>query len=136
MLSSDSTDVIGTALSDDARRVVLTAARGPEPAGVAPDLLDRFRAQVVRRPEHLAVVASDGALTYQALGRVTDLVAKRLRQAGVQAGARVAVSMPRGARELVAFLAILEVEAAYVPIDETHPLDRVRLILADAQPRV
>ena len=124
------------AMDDRTGRAVRAAARGPEPPGLAPDIIDRFRAQARRRADHPAVVAADGTLTYRALDEASDLLADRLRLAGVATGARVAVSLPRGARELTSLLAILKADGAYVPLDESHPIERIRLILADATPHV
>ena len=121
---------------DNARQWTLEAARGPEPPGQAPDLIDRFRAQVRRRPDHLAVEADDQRLTYRELDVASDRLARRLTALGVRPGSRVAVALPRGARELACLLAILKAGGAYVPIDPAHPSGRLRRILEDATPQV
>ena len=132
---SNHTENLGPILRDGTMDMA-EATRGPQPPGFAPDLLDRFYGQVRRRAEHPAVVAPDGTLTYRDLARATTALANRLREAGVGEGARIAVSMPRGAREVTSLLAALQIGAAYLPIDASHPVDRIRLTLADALPQV
>jgi amino acid adenylation domain-containing protein len=85
------------------------------------------------------VEADDGVLTYQALDRLSSRLAARLRALGLSCGPetpRVGVSLPRGATELVALLAVLAAGAAYVPLDPSHPLERLQLVLEDAAPEL
>jgi amino acid adenylation domain-containing protein len=123
-------------LSDRERERVLAAARGPEPDGAAQDLIERFRANVARRADQIAVRAPDASLTYAELGRFSDALAVRLRGLGVRRESRVGVALPRGARELAVMLGTLKAGGCYVPVDPTHPADRVRVILEDAAPEV
>jgi amino acid adenylation domain-containing protein len=123
-------------VTPEVRSWLLTVARGDEPAGEAPDLVAQFRAQAVRRPEHRAVQASDGVLSYRELDRQSESFALRLRALGARTESRVGIAVPRGARELVALLGTLKAGAAYVPIDPSHPVERVRVILQDAIPEL
>lgn len=123
-------------LDDPERERVLRASEGPWPEAAAPDLVDRFRSQVLRRPDQVAVEAPDGRLTYAQLEAATNRLARRLRSLGVVRESRVGVAVPRGARELVALLATLKAGGAYVPVDPGHPVERVRVILEDAAPEV
>jgi amino acid adenylation domain-containing protein len=104
-----------------------------------PDLVVRLSRTVARRPHVVAVEADDGVLTYEALDRLSSRLAQRLRALLLPTGSetpRVGVSLPRGATELVALLAVLGAGAAYVPLDPSHPIDRLRLVLEDAAPDV
>jgi len=104
-----------------------------------PDLLVRVAHSAARRPTAVAVEADDATLTYEELVRATSCLAGRLAelcQARGPTQPRVGVSLPRGATELVALLATLEAGAAYVPLDPSHPLERLRLVLEDAAPDV
>jgi amino acid adenylation domain-containing protein len=123
-------------LAPETRRWVLATARGEEPAGPAPDLIERFCAQAARRASHCAVQASDGTLTYAELDRQTDTFANRLLALGLGPEARVGIALPRGSRELIALLGTLKAGAVYVPLDPSHPVDRLRVVLEDATPRV
>lgn len=120
---------------DAERTFALTAARGPEPPP-APDLIARIAEQCRRHPDKLAVIASDGRLTYGDLATRVVALAARLRELGVVPESVVAVSMPRGARELTALLAILTAGGAYVPLDPAQPLSRLCMIMEDARPQL
>ncbi len=137
MLSNLATPIDQVDLMDEAeRRRVLDAARGPEPAENAPDLIEAFRRQVAAHPERTAVEAAEGVFTYSELDRLSDVLADRLSTEGVGRGARVAVSLPRGCGELVSFLAVLKTGSAYIPIDSSHPAERIRHLLGEARPKV
>lgn len=121
--------------SDAERNFALTAARGPEPAP-APDLIARIAEQCRRYPDKVAVIASEGRLTYGELATRVVTLAARLREFGVAQESVVAVSMPRGADELTALLAILTAGGAYVPLDPAQPLSRLCMIMEDARPQL
>ena len=120
--------------SEPERAAVLRVASGPWPVEEAPDLVARIEEQASRRPDHAAVEAPDGTLTYAQLESTSNRLARRLRSLGVGRESRVGVAVPRGARELCALLATLKAGAAYVPVDPGHPVERVRIILEDASP--
>lgn len=103
------------------------------------DLVERLARVVEHRPHAVAVEADDATLAYAELDRLSTRLARRLcallpAAAGEQP--RVGVSLVRGATELVALLAVLKAGAAYVPLDPSHPVERLQLVLDDAAPHV
>jgi amino acid adenylation domain-containing protein len=109
-------------------------ARGREPAQPAADFVNVLAQVAARRPEHIAVEGPDARLTYADVDRLSNQLAHRLMAMGVGPEQCVGVSMPRGAAELIAMLAVSKAGAAYVPLDPSHPIERLRLILEDAAP--
>jgi len=109
-------------------------ALGRDPMRPAPDLVEVLARTAARRPEHVAVEGPDARLTYADLDRLSNQLAHRLIGMGVGPERCVGISMPRGAAELVAMLAVSKAGGAYVPLDPSHPVDRLRLILEDAAP--
>jgi len=101
----------------------------------APDFLDVAAQTAARRAEHAAVEGPDARLTYAEVDQLSNQLAHRLVALGVGRDQCVGISMPRGAAELVAMLAVSKAGGAYVPLDPSHPIDRLRLILEDAAPR-
>ena len=91
---------------------------------------------VARRPAHRAVEAPDASLTYAELDRLSNQLARRLLSLGVARDSCVGISLPRGAGELVAMLATLKAGGAYLPLDPSHPPDRLQMVLEDAAPQV
>lgn len=83
--------------------------------------------------------AVDATLTYECLDRLSNQLAHHLLARwpdGVSHEPRVGVSLPRGAVELVALLATLKAGAAYVPLDPSHPLERLQLVMNEAVPEL
>ncbi|CAM2068623.1 Amino acid adenylation domain-containing protein [Sulfidibacter corallicola] len=95
--------------------------------------LDRqFAAQAARTPERVAVRHQGQAWTYAQLAVATAAVADRLRAAGVGPGKRVGVCLGREPHLPAALLAVMQVGAAYVPLDPDYPESRLRAIAEDA----
>ncbi len=95
-------------------------------------LLNRFTAQVYLRPDAVACECEKTSFTYQQLNQVSDLLAERLRQAGVHTGDRIAICMPKSSYCFVAILATVKIGAIYLPLDPDYPEDRLSFIAQDA----
>ena len=91
-----------------------------------------FDAQIARAPRALAVIDGSRSLTYEDLGRRARRLARRLSERGVARGAVVGVCIERSQEEIVAFLGVLFAGCAYVPLDATHPPERLSAMLKDA----
>ena len=91
-----------------------------------------FEAQVARTPDALAVVASDGALTYRALEARANQLAHRLQSLGVGPDCLVGLSADRSSAMLVGLLGILKAGGAYVPLDPSYPRERLDFMVRDA----
>ncbi len=100
----------------------------PPPAGL---LHDPLPARAAARPDKPVVVSAAGQLSYGELHRRSTALSDLLRAHGTTPGARVAVALPKGPDQMVAVLAALGADAAYVPIDPQWPADRIRFLLAD-----
>lgn len=102
------------------------------PITPADDFIRRFETQAQARPEALALVASDGQLSYGELNRQANQLAHWLRGQGVQPEQLVAFCLPRDSRLLVALLAIQKAGAGYLPLDPSQPAQRLQLIADQA----
>jgi non-ribosomal peptide synthetase-like protein len=80
-----------------------------------------------------AVVTDGAALSYRDLNRRANQVARHLIEQGIRSGDRVALLFDKSAETYVAMLAVMKVNAAYVPLDAAFPIDRIRFILGDAE---
>ncbi|MDT9684964.1 amino acid adenylation domain-containing protein [Streptomyces sp. TRM76323] len=92
------------------------------------------RAHAHVRPDAVAVRSGDTSWTYRRLWHRALVVAAVLREAGVGPGDRVAVWADRTAGVIAAALGVMSLRAAYVPLDPTHPAERVGTVLAGARP--
>ncbi len=122
-------------LSAEQRRAVLALSRGPEPALPIGSVAEVFARQAAATPEAVAVVALEPAaapgaaphrrvLTYAALQRRAEQLARGLRRAGVAPGDVVALALPRSADTIAIFLALLACGAAYLPLELDDPPQR------------
>ncbi|HKH46871.1 MAG TPA: amino acid adenylation domain-containing protein, partial [Thermoanaerobaculia bacterium] len=92
-----------------------------------------FAAVAGAAPEAPAVVEEDGETwSYRRLDEESNRLARYLLARGVEPGARVGVAMDRSADLIAAFLAILKVGAAYVPLDPGLPEERLRFLVEDS----
>jgi amino acid adenylation domain-containing protein len=82
------------------------------------------------------VADSGTALSYSDLARATNRLACGLRNLGVRAGDRVAFCLERSTRPVVAALAALKADAAYVPVHRQTPPERMAAIFSDCSPQV
>lgn len=99
-------------------------------------LHELVRAQARSAPGRLAVSAADGQLTYGELDQAADALAAVLAAAGVRAGDRVALWLPKSAQAVAAMQAVLRLGAAYVPVDPLGPVARTVRVVADCAPRL
>jgi nonribosomal peptide synthetase CepB len=107
------------------------AASPVAPSRLALELFDR---QVERRRDGVAVVEGDRAMSYGELAEYAEKLAGYLSGRGVRRGDRVAVVMDRSPDLIATLLAVWKAGAAYVPVDPAYPVERVKFMLADAEP--
>ncbi len=133
--------------SIDGRPITLDAVEQPVAPGQAltcPRGDDRVRWTEGERLDHLfeqsclrfgnneAVVTDAFSLSYRDLDRRANQVARHLIERGVKPGDRVGLLFDKSVETYVAMLAVLKVNAAYVPLDPGFPDERIRFILGDA----
>ncbi|HEX8694828.1 MAG TPA: amino acid adenylation domain-containing protein [Longimicrobium sp.] len=102
----------------------------PYPRGVC--IHERFEEQVRERPGDAALVWGSESLSYAELDARANRLAHHLAARGVGPDSRVAVLLERSAELVVSILAILKAGGCYVPLDPTHPAERLRFMLADS----
>ncbi|MDI2591032.1 amino acid adenylation domain-containing protein [Pseudomonas sp. 681] len=97
-------------------------------------LHQRVEARAAAHPDTVAALQQGQSLTYAELNRGANQLARHLRELGVQPDDRVAIVARRGLHTLTGLLAILKAGACYVPIDPTHPAERLNYLLGDCTP--
>lgn len=91
-----------------------------------------FEQVCLRFGDNDAIITDAITLTYDELNRRANQVARHLIAQGVTSGDRVGLLFDKTADTYVALLAVLKVNAAYVPLDPGFPSERIRFILGDA----
>ncbi len=82
-----------------------------------------------------ALAWADGSWTYTELDAASRRVSAALLAAGVAAGEVVALALPRSPLGIAALLGVLRAGAAYLPVDQAYPPERLRFMFADAKVR-
>jgi non-ribosomal peptide synthetase-like protein len=92
-----------------------------------------FEAQAERRPTAPAIVSGESTLSYREVDERSNQLARHLRsQGGVATRDLVGLFLERSPDAILAVLSILKAGAAYVPLDPSHPADRLRHIIGEA----
>ncbi|WP_428833592.1 amino acid adenylation domain-containing protein [Mycolicibacterium porcinum] len=128
---ADSSVVVGEVglLDGDERDLVLHRWSGADvgaPVGLAPELL---ATAVAADPDALALVDAPRAYTYWQLDEASNRLARVLIAAGVGPERAVGVAMGRSAELVIAWWAVLKAGGVYVPVDRTHPAERIATVL-------
>ncbi|MBZ4336684.1 non-ribosomal peptide synthetase, partial [Corallococcus sp. AS-1-12] len=122
-----------TLLSSEERQRVLVEwndTRATSPTDVPVHV--HFTRQAQRTPDAVALVLGDATLTYAQLDSRANQLAHHLRALGIAPGARVGLAVERSFELVTALLAILKVGAAFVPVDRNAPVERIAMLLEDA----
>ncbi|MFE3959849.1 non-ribosomal peptide synthase/polyketide synthase [Nocardia sp. NPDC059091] len=93
-----------------------------------------FDTQAARTPHARALVFGDTELTYAEFSERANRLARYLIAAGVGPESLVVLAMARSVELVVAMYAVLRAGGAYVPVDPSHPAERIGHILTTAGP--
>ena len=95
-------------------------------------VLALFETRARKHPERTAVRFRDIRLSFDQLDRHANRIAQGLIKNGIKPGNPVAIMMRRSERLVAGLLGIMKAGANYVPLDPTHPTERLKQILTDA----
>ena len=90
---------------------------------------EQFAAQVLLTPQAEAVRYEGNSLTYEELNQRAEALAAYLHSQGVKADSLVAICLERSLEMVIALLAVLKANAAYVPLDPGYPEARLEYML-------
>ncbi|MEO1410702.1 MAG: amino acid adenylation domain-containing protein [Bacteroidota bacterium] len=95
-----------------------------------------FEAEAARRPERVALICAGQRLDYATLNREANQLAHLLVSEGLRVGDFVGVYFERSAELLISLLAVLKAGGVYVPLDPINPVERIQLLLEDAEAKM
>ena len=99
-------------------------------------IVDVFNLQVIKQPNEVALIHNTETLTYKELNNRANQVAHYLINAGIKKGDLVPICMERSILTVISIFGIIKSGAAYVPIDQTNPLDRISFIIKDSSAKL
>ena len=107
-----------------------------EPYDQDKTVIDLFREQAQRTPEHTAVVYGDRSYTYAQVDEMTDGLAAYIAGLGIGREQVVSVLIPRCEYMAVASLGVSKAGAAYQPLDPSYPQERLEFMMQDADAKL
>ncbi|MEU9647521.1 amino acid adenylation domain-containing protein [Streptomyces sp. NPDC048110] len=120
-------------LTAEERTALRATAEGPAHPG--PDTFPAlFEERVRERPDAVAVIDGERALSYGELNERANRLARELVGEGIGPEDVVGVALPKSVESVTAVLAVLKAGAAYLPLDPGYPPERLRHIVGDARP--
>ncbi|MFE7718054.1 amino acid adenylation domain-containing protein [Nocardia rhizosphaerihabitans] len=132
-VATDPTVSVGAVeILDSAERADLLAHSGA-PMTVPTTLADLLTAAAARDPDATAIVFDGQQLSYQELDERSNRWARLLIRRGVGPEDVVAIAMPRSTDSVLAVWAVAKSGAAFLPIDPTHPGERITHMMADSK---
>jgi amino acid adenylation domain-containing protein len=123
-------------LTPDEREKVVAEFNATDVALDGAPFIVQFERQAAASPDAVAVTFEGVALTYDALNRRANRIARGLQDAGVVRGALVGVGLKRSLDLLAALLAIQKAGASYLPLDPAFPRERLGFMLSDSGAKV
>ncbi|WP_460501274.1 non-ribosomal peptide synthetase [Dyella jejuensis] len=122
-------------LEDDDREMLRLWGQGePVPEAVT-DVCTRFEMHALRDPDAIAVEQDDRSIGYGDLDAWARRIALRLRKKGIGSGDVVALALDRSIETAAGMLGVLKAGAAFLPLDVSHPAERLNFIIEDASVR-
>lgn len=91
-----------------------------------------FEKQVKNTPDNVAIIFENISITYRELDDRACQLAFYLKILGIEAGESVALYMQRSLDSVVAIVSIIKIGALYVPLDPTHPYNRIQYMVDDS----
>ena len=90
--------------------------------------------QIVREcPDRIAVKTDSHELTYDALNKTANRIARAIRQQRCEAEEPVALLLEKSVSMMAAILGVLKAGKIYLPFDPSHPRPRITAMLGDSQ---
>ncbi|SON61651.1 Dimodular nonribosomal peptide synthase [Mycobacterium simulans] len=126
-----SLDMLGTG----ERAAILAQSLGDLVAAPATTMVAMLEAASAAASDSLALVSDGAELTYAQLHRRANRLARWLIGQGIGPEDIIGLCMTTSIEFIVAMFAVLKAGAAYLPIDQAYPDDRIDYLVADARPR-
>jgi len=96
----------------------------------------RFEQQVDKYPDRIAIKTKNRALTYDALNRAANQLARAILAQSSQSEEPIPLRLKPGAKMVIAILGVLKAGKTWVPLDPSYPYVRLTYILEDSQAKL
>ena len=100
------------------------------------DILEAFNVNLFKNPMNPLVSYKDNVYSYSQGAFIADKLASALKDVGIDLDDNVAFLVERSELYMFCILGVLSTGAAYVPLDDAHPDERIKFILNDTDSNV
>ncbi len=124
-------------ISEQERRMVIEEFnRSSRQYETTPSIAGMIGRQAAIGPDRVAVIYKDQHLSYAEMNRRAAIVARRLRREGVGREGLVVLRAERSLEAVIGLVGVWKVGGAYVPVEATHPVERMRHVLEETEAKV
>ena len=95
-------------------------------------IIDKFKQCVNLYKNDTAIVDENGSLTYEEVDKISNNIAKNIIINNKCCSKIIAIDMKKSKEYIVTMLGVLKSGAAYMPLDEVYPKDRVSYMIENA----
>jgi len=95
-------------------------------------ILELIRQKTLAAPYKTAIIFNKEMLTYLELEQKTNQLSNYLVEHGITKGSIVGVYMERSIEMIITLIGIMKAGAAYLPLDDSNPIERNRFIIANS----
>ncbi|KAL4751938.1 hypothetical protein BDW72DRAFT_202677 [Aspergillus terricola var. indicus] len=113
-----------------------TIERPNDPTTLGHRVHELFERAADMYAEKTAMCCATKELSYRDLNTRANRLARLLVRPGIEHGDLIIVALDRSLDPVSALLAVLKTGAAYVPVGPSFPLERIRHMMEDAQPKL
>ena len=92
-------------------------------------ILDAFNTQLIENPDNVLTLSDDASYTYSQIASIVNDLNSLLKQFNVSSKDTVTVFVDRNHWTIITALSCLSQGITYVPIDENHPINRVKYMI-------
>lgn len=95
-----------------------------------------FEKQAAENPAHTALVFDDKTLSYEELNKKSNQLANHLRKLNISSDSIVGIGLERSIELVVSIYSIMKAGGAYLPLELSHPKNRLKYMMEDANIKV
>ncbi|MEC1444353.1 plipastatin non-ribosomal peptide synthetase PpsE [Bacillus subtilis] len=99
-------------------------------------IIDLFREQAEKTPDHTALVYGNMSISYKELDKRSNALARELIQKGFRKNETAGILAAHSPEFMISVLAVLKAGGAYLPLDAELPPERVSFMLEETQAKM
>ncbi|MCT4687856.1 non-ribosomal peptide synthetase [Vallitalea sp.] len=99
-------------------------------------LISLFLKQVKEHPDYIATINDEKTLTYKEVFLYAYEIKRYIEEKNIDNKSLIAIVMNKGWEQIPAVLGVMMAKAAYLPIDSSNSVDRMRVILKEADTNI